>query len=123
MNKTEQKISTKVFEGLQGWAGEVRLTKRDRVVSDGKGKVSVFLWGTEVGKFDKESGTFTLSSGGYRSNTTKSRINALAYKFSEDIVRVSQQNWTWWLTTRCPLTLTNRRQEFNGSATFQLRAV
>lgn len=47
------------------------------------------------------NGNYTLNSGGYRTATTKQRINALSPAF------VGQQRGQWWVGRRCPVAFTD----------------
>jgi len=79
------------------WRDRVRqLSKRDQVVSQ-NGNVSVYLWGTklaDVGDYD-----LTLFSSGYRSPTTKSRLNALL-RGAGCNCWIYQKNFVWYLHDR-----------------------
>ena len=47
MRVIDNKISALILKGLEGEAFDRKLSKRDRVVSDGSGHVAVFLWNTK----------------------------------------------------------------------------
>ena len=117
----DNRISAMILEGLEGKAFNRKLTKRDRVVSDGNGKVSVFLWNTEICQIDAQANKITVKSGGFETVTTKSRINALLYGWAKGNPAISQRNWVWYLGTICLLTKDERTVEFRGVASFPLK--
>ena len=117
----DNRISAMILEGLEGKAFNRKLTKRDRVVSDGNGKVSVFLWDTEICHIDAKANEITVKSGSYQTATTKSRINALLYGWARNNPSISQRNWVWYLNTVCPLTKDRKEQVFQGVASFPLK--
>ena len=121
MRVIDSKISAMILKGLNGEAFDRRLSKRDRVVSDGTGKVSVFLWKTEIAEFDPYVNEIIVKDGGYQTVTTKSRINAMLYGWARNNPSISQRNWVWYLNTVCPLTKDRKEQEFQGVASFPLK--
>ena len=121
MRVIDNKISALILKGLEGKAFDRKLSKRDRVVSDGTGKVSVFLWETEIAEFDPYVDEIIVKDGGYQTVTTKSRINALLYGWARNNPSISQRNWVWYLNTVCPLTKDQKEQEFQGVARFPLK--
>ena len=121
MRVIDNKISALILKGLEGEAFDRKLSKRDRVVSDGTGKVSVFLWKTEIAEFDPYVNEIIVKDGGYQTVTTKSRINALLSGWARNNPSISQRNWVWYLNTVCPLTKDRKEQEFQGVARFPLK--
>ena len=121
MRVIDSKISAMILKGLEGEAFDRRLSKRDRVVSDGTGKVSVFLWKTEIAEFDPYVNEIIVKDGGYQTVTTKSRINAMLSGWARNNPSISQRNWVWYLNTVCPLTKDRKEQEFQGVASFPLK--
>ena len=57
----------------------------------------VRLHGNLIAWLDHTSQTLALSSCGWHTNTTKSRLNALLYEFNTGI-RVFQKNFDWFVT-------------------------
>jgi len=57
----------------------------------------VRLHGNLIAWLDHTTQTLALSSCGWHSNTTKSRLNALLYEFNTGI-RVFQKNFDWFVT-------------------------
>ena len=121
MRVIDNKISALILKGLEGEAFDRKLSKRDRVVSDGTGKVSVFLWKTEIAEFDPYVNEIIVKDGGYQTVTTKSRINAMLSGWARHNPSISQRNWVWYLNTVCPLTKDRKSQEFQGVARFPLK--
>ena len=121
MRVIDKKISAMISEGLNGKTFDRKITKRDRVVSNGEGQVSVFLWGTEIASFDAKANEITVKSGQYRTVTTKSRMNALLCDWAKGTPSISQRNWVWYVWTICPLTKDQKSQEFQGVASFPLK--
>ena len=121
MRVIDNKISAMILRGLDGEAFDRRLSKRDRVVSDGTGHVAVFLWETKIAHFNAQGNEIIVKDGGYQTVTTKSRINALLYGWARHNPSISQRNWVWYLDTVCPLTKDRKEQEFQGVASFPLK--
>ena len=121
MRVIDSKISTLISRGLDGEAFDRRLSKRDRVVSDGTGHVAVFLWETKIAHFNAQGNEMIVKSGGFQTVTTKSRINALLYGWAKGNPSISQRKWVWYLDTLCPLTKDRKSQEFQGVASFPLK--
>ena len=121
MRVIDNKISAMILKGLNGEAFDRRLSKRDRVVSDGNGQVSVFLWKTKIAHFNAQGNEIIVKNGGHATATTKSRINALLYGWARNNPSISQRNWVWYLNTVCPLTKDWKSQEFQGVARFPLK--
>ena len=121
MRVIDNKISALILKGLNGEAFDRRLSKRDRVVSDGSGQVSVFLWNTQIALVDAQSDEIIVKNDGYQTVTTKSRINAMLYGWAQNNPSISQRKWVWYLDTVCPLTKDWKTQEFQGVARFPLK--
>ena len=121
MRVIDNKISALILKGLNGEAFDRRLSKRDRVVSDGTGQVSVFLWETQIALVDAQSDEIIVKNGDHNTTTTKSRINAMLYGWARHNPSISQRNWVWYLDTVCPLTKDRKSQEFQGVASFPLK--
>ena len=121
MRVIDNKISEMILKGLNGEAFDRRLSKRDRVVSDGTGKVSVFLWETRIAHLSAQGNEIIVKDNGYQTATTKSRINALLYGWAKGNPSISQRKWVWYLDTVCPLTKDWKSQEFQGVASFPLK--
>ena len=67
---------------------------------------TVVLHRTAIATYDHNTQALKLNSGGYTSNTTKSRLNAIL----EELIagaRVYQKNWNWFLSYN------NQTHDFN----------
>ena len=58
--------------------------------------VDVYLHGNHIASLDTATNALTIKDGGWQSNTTKSRLNALLYEFSYGM-RVFQKNFEWFV--------------------------
>ena len=57
----------------------------------------VFLHGNHIATYDHVTKELALFDGGWQSNTTKSRLNALCYEFATGF-GVFQKNWDWFVS-------------------------
>ena len=57
----------------------------------------VFLHGNHIATYDHVNKELSLYDGGWQSNTTKSRLNALCYEFATGF-SVFQKNWDWFVS-------------------------
>ena len=90
MRKIEQQMNSAI-RYRQNWAGSNTMVRVSREV------VKVFLHGNHIASVDTATNDLTLFDGGWQSNTTKSRLNALLNEFIPSM-RVNQKNWTWFLS-------------------------
>ena len=67
------------------------------VIHDG-GDAFVYLHGNHIGTV-RQNGSLEIFDGGWQSNTTKSRLNALCDEFAYGC-GVFQKNWEWFISTR-----------------------
>ena len=121
MRVIDSKISAMITKGLDKEKFDRKLSKRDRVVSDGTGKVSVFLWKTEIAEFDPYVNEIIVKDGGYQTVTTKSRINSMLSEWAQGNSSISQRKWVWYIDEVCPLTFDRKSKEFQGLAKFPLK--
>lgn len=121
MRVIDNKISAMITKGLNKKKFDRKLSKRDRVVSNGNGKVSVFLWNTEIAEFDLYLNEIIVKDGGYQTVTTKSRMNAMLSEWAQGNPGISQRKWVWYLDEQCPLTHDQKSIKFQGVARFELR--
>ena len=121
MRVIDSKISAMILKGLKKEKFDRKLSKRDRVVSDGTGKVSVFLWKTEIAEFDPYVNEIIVKDGGHQTVTTKSRINAILSGWAQGNPGISQRKWVWYIDEVCPLTRDRKSKEFQGLAAFPLK--
>ena len=90
-----RKIETQMNHAIRyrkNWAGSNTMVKVYKEV------VEVFLHGNHIASVDTATNDLTLFDGGWQSNTTKSRLNALLNEFVPSM-RVNQKNWTCLLYT------------------------
>ena len=59
--------------------------------------VDVYLHGNHIASLDTATHELTLKDGGWQSNTTKSRLNALLDEFVPSM-RIFQNDWTWYIS-------------------------
>ena len=72
--------------------------------------MDVFLHGNHIATLDKISMDLRIFDGGWQSNTTKSRLNALLDEFGGGD-RVIQKDFTWYLVSNLD---NSRRAFFSG---------
>ena len=62
--------------------------------------VEVYLHGNNIASLDTATHALTLKDGGWQSNTTKSRLNALINEFADAYNDgLFQQNFSWFINT------------------------
>ena len=69
-------------------------------VTSTKEEMLVHLHGNHIATVNKATMTINLFDGGWQSNTTKSRLNAILQEFTYGDCFVSQKNFTWFLNDR-----------------------
>ena len=62
--------------------------------------MEVFLHGNHIATLCKISMDLRIFDGGWQSNTTKSRLNAILHEFTFGDCSVIQRNFTWFLNDR-----------------------
>ena len=123
MRKIEKEIANKIKEaivtGSINGKRQVRLTKRDLVGIDSLGQPYYQLWDTKIAQFevdedpDSTSVKVQVRSGGYETNTTKSRLNAIGCYLTNNTFRVHQENFNWYITLRDSNTGAITRKDFD----------
>ena len=94
MRKLEEQMNSAI-RGQRNWAGS-----NTTVMSDDNGLVSrVYLHGNHIATYSHTDRSLTLLDGGWQSNTTKSRLNALLSEF-KPAFGVFQKNWIWYVSDR-----------------------
>ena len=94
MRKLEQQMNSAI-RGQRNWAGS-----NTTVMSDDNGLASrVYLHGNHIATYSHTDRSLTLLDGGWQSNTTKSRLNAICDEFKPGF-GVFQKNWTWYVSDR-----------------------
>ena len=73
----------------------VRCFKTNGITTD----VDVYLHGNHIASVDTATNALTIKDGGWQSNTTKSRLNALLEEFVPSM-RIFQNDWTWYISDR-----------------------
>ena len=86
--------------------GEHTKSIRDRIEMSG-GKVYVRLHGHAIAIFDPHTSTLKISDCGYRTLTTKTRLN----KILDGIGYITQKDFQWYIT------ISGKKREWNGSMT------
>ena len=92
MRKIETEMNAAISEG-RDWS------KANTSVhwNEDEGIAIVRLHGNKIAEIGE--GFITLFDGGWQSNTTKSRLNALLDEFVPSM-GIFQKNWTWFLSDR-----------------------
>jgi len=103
MRKIEEQMNTAI-RYRRNWAGSNTMVRVSREV------VEVFLHGNHIATVCKISMDLRIFDGGWRSNTTKSRLNALLQEFGGGD-KVVQKNWAWYLVSNLD---NSRRAFFSG---------
>ena len=94
MRKIETQMNSAI-RGQRNWAGS-----NTTVMSDDNGLASrVYLHGNHIATYSHTDRSLTLLDGGWQSNTTKSRLNAICDEFKPGF-GVFQKNWTWYVSDR-----------------------
>ena len=60
----------------------------------------VYLHGNMIAVYFHDTRELQIFDGGWQSNTTKSRLNAILFEFTYGDCFVSQKNFTWFLNDR-----------------------
>ena len=89
MRKIEQQMNTAI-RYRRNWAGSNTMVRVSREV------VEIFLHGNHIATYFHDDRKLQIFDGGWQSNTTKSRLNALLDEFDYGSW-VFQKNWDWFL--------------------------
>ena len=89
MRKIEEQINMAI-RARKSWAGSNTTV---RAYND---SIDVYLHGHCIAWLDVINDVWTLSSCGWETNTTKSRLNAIADEFG--LGGIFQKNWQWYHT-------------------------
>ena len=90
MRKIESQMNQAIRNGSD-------FRKDNTTVINIRGNAFVYLHGNHIATVSDDS--LQLFDGGWRSNTTKSRLNALCSEFAYGC-GVFQKNWEWFVNTR-----------------------
>ena len=91
MRKLEKQMNY-ALSNKNNWAGSHTTVS----YNDSTNCSSVYLHGHQIATLDHHSNALKLSSCGYETNTTKSRLNALLSEFKYGC-RVFQKQFNWYL--------------------------
>ena len=95
MRKIEEQMNMAI-RSRKNWSGSnttVTCFKENVVTTE----VNVMLHGNCIAWFDTASNDFNISSAGWETVTTKSRLNAILEEFAPER-RVFQKNWQWFVS-------------------------
>jgi len=87
-----RKVETMMNVAIQ--AGKP-LSRQNTVVQHEDGVAYIYLHGNKICEVGED--WLKLYDGGWQSNTTKSRLNAILSQFGADGERVYQKDFTWYL--------------------------
>ena len=93
MRKVEEQMN-QAIRYRRNWAGSNTMVRVYKEV------IEVFLHGNHIASVDTATNNLTLFDGGWQSNTTKSRLNALLSEFTHNGISLIQRNWSWFLSDR-----------------------
>jgi len=90
MRKIEREMCAAIQRDCDGWS-----KANTSVSKDAEGVHNVYLHGNLIAKVDDHA--VQIFDGGWQSNTTKSRLNALCSEFCIDGEGVFQKDFTWYV--------------------------
>ena len=90
MRKVEEQMN-QAIRYRRNWAGSNTMVRVYKEV------IEVFLHGNHIASVDTATHALTLFDGGWQSNTTKSRLNALLEEFTCNGLSLVQRDWNWFL--------------------------
>ena len=93
MRQIEAKMN-QALRNFQNWSSG------NTTVTSTREEMKVFLHGNHIATLNKATMTNNLFEGGWQSNTTKSRLNAILNEFRYGDCSVFQKNFTWFLNDR-----------------------
>ena len=93
MRQIEEKMN-QALRNFQNWSSG------NTTVTSTREEMKVFLHGNHIATLNKATMTINLFDGGWQSNTTKSRLNAILNEFRYCDFSVFQKNFTWFLNDR-----------------------
>jgi len=91
MRKLERKMNF-ALSNKSNWSG----SNTQVIYNDNTNSSSVYLHGHEIATFDHHTNSIKISSCGYETVTTKSRLNALLSEVKYG-AKVFQKNWEWFV--------------------------
>ena len=94
MRKIESQMN-RAIRGQRNWtSGNTTVFTTDNGLES-----TVYLHGNHIATFDHVHQNLYIFDGGWQSNTTKSRLNALCSEFKPGF-GVFQKNWQWFISDR-----------------------
>ena len=90
MRKIEKNMNSAIWS-KKNWAGSNTTVITEDDIS------TVMLHGNHIATYYHDTKELTLFDGGWQSNTTKSRLNALCAEFATGF-SVFQKNWEWFIS-------------------------
>jgi len=90
MRKIEKQMNSAIWS-KKNWAGSNTTVITEDDIS------TVMLHGNHIATYYHDTKELTLFDGGWQSNTTKSRLNALCAEFAMGF-GVFQKNWEWFVS-------------------------
>ena len=104
MRKIETQMNNAI-KSQKNWAGSNTTVITEDDIS------TVMLHGNHIATYYHDTKELALFDGGWQSNTTKSRLNALCYEFATGF-GVFQKNWNWFVSD-----FSNNKKEFADGIT------
>ena len=92
MRKIEREMNNAVKNKI-AWSKNNTLTTFDNTIEN----CFVYLHGNHIATYNYANRELALYDGGWQSNTTKSRLNALCNEFATGF-GVFQKNWEWFVS-------------------------
>ena len=93
MRKLEKQMN-QAIRGQRNWAG----SNTTVFTTDNGLESTVYLHGNHIATYFHDDRKLQIFDGGWQSNTTKSRLNALINEFCDGTkTGVFQKNWTWFV--------------------------
>ena len=92
MRKIETQMNNAVRNKI-AWSSSNTCTTFDSTIEN----CFVYLHGNHIATYNYADKELTLFDGGWQSNTTKSRLNALCNEFATGF-GVFQKNWDWFIS-------------------------
>ena len=93
MRQIEAKMN-QALRNFQNWSSG------NTTVTSTREEMKVFLHGNHIATVNKATMTINLFDGGWQSNTTKSRLNALLDEFTHGGYGVFQKDFVWYVSDR-----------------------
>ena len=92
-----RKIETQMNQALRTFSN---WSSGNTTVTSTPNEMKVHLHGNHIATLDKITMDLFIFDGGWQSNTTKSRLNAILHEFTFGDCSVIQRNFTWFLNDR-----------------------